>query len=274
MTEVLVRAEGLTRTFARGRRSADAVRDVTFDIRHGETLGLVGESGCGKTTVGRLLLRLDEPTTGRASYRGEDIAALSGKGLRAFRRRAQIVFQDPHASLNPRMTVGAALREVLHVHRLAGPVEAPHRVTELLERVGMSERDTERYPHELSGGQRQRVGIARALAVEPEFLVADEPVSALDVSVQAQILNLLQDLQADLGLTYLFISHDLSVVRQVSDRVAVMHEGRLVELSETEALFAEPGDPYTKALLAAVPRLRHGPPTEGSGADPAAQPIT
>ena len=274
MCEVLVRAERLTRTFTRSRRPVTAVRDVSFDIRRGETLGLVGESGCGKTTVGRLLLRLDRPTTGRVRYRDEDVGALEGDRLRAFRRCAQIVFQDPYGSLNPRMTVGGALREVLRVHGLAGRAEAPARVAELLELVGMSGSDGNRYPHEFSGGQRQRVGIARALAVEPEFVVADEPVSALDVSVQAQILNLLQDLQAELGLTYLFISHDLAVVRQLSDRVAVMFEGRIVELAETESLFVSPRDPYTRALLSAMPRMRPGAPGDDSGPNAEASKIT
>ena len=274
MCEVLVRAERLTRTFTRSRRPVTAVRDVSFDIRRGETLGLVGESGCGKTTVGRLLLRLDRPTAGRVRYRDEDVGALEGDRLRAFRRRAQIVFQDPYGSLNPRMTVGGALREVLRVHGLAGRAEAPARVAELLELVGMSGSDGNRYPHEFSGGQRQRVGIARALAVEPEFVVADEPVSALDVSVQAQILNLLQDLQAELGLTYLFISHDLAVVRQLSDRVAVMFEGRIVELAETESLFVSPRDPYTRALLSAMPRMRPGAPGDDSGPNAEASKIT
>lgn len=240
-------------SFGRGAGEVRAVDDVDLEIRRGETLGLVGESGSGKTTLGRTLVRLIEPTAGAAYFDGVDIFGLDRKGLQRFRRRVQIIFQDPYGSLNPRMTVGDTLREVLHVHRLARGAAADRRVRELLDLVGLSPSHAGRYPHEFSGGQRQRVGIARALAVEPEFIVCDEPVSALDVSVQAQILNLLLDLQGELGLTYLFIAHDLSVVEHLSDRIAVMYLGRIVEVGETEQVIGTPRHPYTKALLSAVP---------------------
>ncbi len=230
-----------------------AVDGVTFGIGEGETLALVGESGCGKSTTGRCVLRLIEPTSGGVTFSGVDVLSLRGKPLREKRRRMQIVFQDPFSSLNPRMRVGQAVGEPLRVHGLGSKVEIGERVRELLGFVGLRPGDADRLPHELSGGQRQRVGIARALALEPKLIVADEPVSALDVSVQAQIVNLMRDLQEKLGIAYLFISHDLSVVRHIAHRTAVMYLGRIVEVGATEQLFEDPRHPYTKALLSAVP---------------------
>src|SRR5687768_2239368 len=236
-----------------GNRVVKAVDGVTLDIYQGETLGLVGESGCGKSTLGRAVLRLTEPTSGQVLYRNKDLAQLSGRQLREQRRHLQIIVQDPYASLNPRMTVGQIVGEPLDTFRLARGREAEARVQELLETVGLSKRFIKRYPHEFSGGQRQRIGIARALAVDPDFIVADEPISALDVSIQAQIMNLLEKLRREKNLTYLFISHDLRAIRHVSDRVAVMYLGRLVEIADAKTIYVEPLMPYTKALISAVP---------------------
>jgi len=260
VTEPLLSVRNLKKTFpitrgvfARKVGEVRAVHDVSFDIMPGETLSLVGESGCGKTTTGRAILRLIEPTSGEVKFAGRDILKLNPAEMRALRREMQIIFQDPVSSLNPRMTVGAAIREGMTIHRLAEGSEADKRVERLLDEVGLRKEYATRYPHEFSGGQRQRIGIARALAVEPRFIVCDEPVSALDVSVQAQVINLLRDLQKERGLTYLFIAHDLSVVKHMSDRVAVMYLGKIVELAKGEDLYREPTMPYTQALLSAVP---------------------
>ena len=235
------------------KRVVKAVDGVSLDIFEQETLGLVGESGCGKSTLGRAILRLTEPTEGQVFYRDRDLAHLSQRQLREQRRHLQIIFQDPYASLNPRMTIGQIVGEPLETFRLARGREADKRVQELLETVGLSKRFIKRYPHEFSGGQRQRIGIARALAVDPDFIVADEPISALDVSIQAQIMNLLERLRREKNLTYLFISHDLRAIRHVSDRVAVMYLGKLVEIAESKTIYKEPLMPYTKALISAVP---------------------
>ena len=239
--------------FSRVSAHVRAVDGVTMWVRRGETLGLVGESGSGKSTTGRAILRLIEPTEGEIRFDGRDVRGMEAEELRALRRDAQIIFQDPFASLNPRMTVGDAIREVLKVHGLGRGEAADRRVRELLDTVGLLPSHANRYPHEFSGGQRQRVGIARALSVEPDFIVCDEPVSALDVSVQAQVVNLLEELQNELGIAYLFIAHDLSVVEHVSDRVAVMYLGRIVETADAAALTDDPKHPYTRALLSAVP---------------------
>jgi len=237
----------------RSGRVVKAVDGVTIDIYRGETLGLVGESGCGKSTLGRAILRLTEPTSGQVLYRDQDLAHLSQREMREHRRHLQIIFQDPYASLNPRMTVGQIIGEPLETFKLAKGREAEQRVQELLETVGLSKRFIKRFPHEFSGGQRQRIGIARALAVDPDFIVADEPISALDVSIQAQIMNLLKKLQREKNLTYLFISHDLRAIRHVSNRVAVMYLGKLVEIADAKTIYADPLMPYTKALISAVP---------------------
>lgn len=264
------------------RRQVGAIRavdGVTFDLHAGETLGLVGESGSGKSTAGRLVLNLETPTSGTVSFQGTTLGALGPEELRRHRRHMQMIFQDPYASLNPRIRVGRIVGEPLRIHGVGGAEEREARVAELLERVGLDPRAAARYPHEFSGGQRQRVGIARALATSPRLIVADEPISALDVSIQAQIVNLLDDLKEELGLTYLFIAHDLSMVRHISDRVAVLYLGRLVELGRTDDVFRQPLHPYTRALLSAIPvpdpareRERATAPLEGDVPNPAAPP--
>jgi len=263
VTAPLLQVEGLIKHFPTGGglitrpRMVRAVDGVSFDIAAGETLGLVGESGCGKTTVGRLVLRLLEPTGGAVRFDGQDLRALDAPGLRAMRRQMQIVFQDPMGALNPRMTVGDLITEPLVIHGVGDAVSRQRRLLELLGLVGLAGYHAARFPHEFSGGQRQRICIARALALNPRFVVCDEAASALDVSIQAQILNLLADLKAELGLTYLFISHDLGVIRHISDRVAVMYLGQIVEIGSKASVFAAPRHPYTRALLNAAPsRLR------------------
>jgi len=268
--DVLLAVQALEKRFPirRGilRREVGTVRavdGVSFEVRQGETLGLVGESGCGKSTTARAVLRLDPPTAGTVTFRGRDLGQLDPRHLRVARRDMQMIFQDPYASLNPRMTVAGAVREPLDIHRIGTAATRDERVAALLEQVGLSTDLADRYPHEFSGGQRQRVGIARALATSPSLIVADEPISALDVSIQAQIVNLLLDLKDSMGLTYLFIAHDLAMVRHVSDRVAVMYLGKLAELGPAEAVFLRPRHPYTRALVAAVPD-----PHAGAGAPP------
>ncbi len=239
--------------FGKTTAHVKAVDGVSFTLRKGETLGLVGESGSGKSTTGRAILRLIEPSGGRVRFDGQDVLTLGKKELRALRRRMQIIFQDPYASLNPRMTVGSIVGEPFAIHKIASGEERAHRVEALLMRVGLSADQMRRYPHEFSGGQRQRIGVARALALNPEFIIGDEPVSALDVSVQAQVINLLEDLQKEFGLSYLIIAHDLSVVRHISHCIAVMYLGKIVEIADNEALYGDPQHPYTEALLSAAP---------------------
>jgi oligopeptide transport system ATP-binding protein len=276
MSEPLLAVKNLTKEFDIGsgfllRKPGvvHAVDSVSFSISPGETLGLVGESGSGKSTTGRCILRLIEPTSGEVWFQGRNVGELDMNAFRALCRDMQIIFQDPFASLNPRMTVGTIIGEALTIHKLATSKEAfTDRVVELLETVGLQADHMHRYPHEFSGGQRQRIGIARALAVEPKLIICDEPVSALDVSIQAQVINLLEDLQGKLGLTYLFIAHDLSVVEHISHRVAVMYLGRIVEMGETRSLFAAPRHPYTQALLSAVPVLDPDEPRKRIELDP------
>jgi oligopeptide/dipeptide ABC transporter ATP-binding protein len=263
--EILLRATDVTKHYpVRGRRQVlRAVDGVSLEVRGGETLGVVGESGCGKSTLGRCLVRLTELTGGRVEFDGQDISTLSTRRLRPVRPGMQLVFQDPQASLNPRRRAGDIVAEPLLVHRYGDAAAVRRRVGELFDVVGLATAHLDRYPHEFSGGQRQRIGIARALATNPKLIVADEPVSALDVSIQAQVLNLLADLQEEFGLTYVFIAHDLGVVRHVSDRIAVMYLGEIVELAGTEALYANPAHPYTRALLSAVPDIDDGSLTDG-----------
>jgi peptide/nickel transport system ATP-binding protein/oligopeptide transport system ATP-binding protein len=258
--DTLVRVEHLTEYFPitggilqRRRGDVKAVDDVSFTIRRGETLGLVGESGCGKTTIGRLLLRLIEPTGGSITFDGQEITSLRGSALKPYRRRMQIIFQDPFASLDPRAPIGSSIGEGLRIHGMGTPAERRDKVGRMMELVGLQSYHARRYPHEFSGGQRQRIGIARALVLEPDLLVCDEPVSALDVSIQAQVLNLLRQLQRDLGLTYLFVAHNMGVVEHISDRVAVMYLGALAEIAPRDRIYDQPQHPYTIALLSAVP---------------------
>ena len=253
--EALLEVRNLVKHYRNGGTTIHAVNGVSFSVRQGETLGLVGESGCGKSTTGKVIVNLEQATSGEVTYRGQDLLTIPKRHRPAMRRRIQMVFQDPYGSLNQRMRVGRIIAEPLEVHRIGtSAVERRRRVEELLEQVGLDAGHAERFPHEFSGGQRQRIGIARALAVEPQLVVCDEPVSALDVSVQAQVINLLRRLQDTHGLSYLFIAHDLSVVHHISDRIAVMYLGSIVEQATTEALFERPTHPYTQALLSSIPK--------------------
>ena len=259
-TEDLVQVEHLVKYFPvraglmqRVVNWVKAVDDVSFTVKKGETLGMVGESGCGKTTIGRSMLRLVEPTSGSVQYDGRDVLKLRGNDLKDVRRHMQIIFQDPYASLDPRVPIGESVMEGLHIHKIGSPQERYDLMIETLKKVGLEDYHARRYPHEFSGGQRQRIGIARALALRPNFIICDEPVSALDVSIQSQVLNILKDLQKEFGLTYLFIAHNLSVVEHISDRVAVMYLGKMVELTSRDDLFKNPLHPYTKALMSAIP---------------------
>jgi oligopeptide transport system ATP-binding protein len=257
MPEMLLEVDGLRKDFIVGpmfrRKTVRAVRNVSFSVRRGETLGIVGESGCGKSTTGRLAIRLIEPTQGRIRFKGEDLRTVERHHMRELRRNLQIIFQDPFASLDPRMTVEAILREPLYIQGIGSDAERRERVRAIMAEVGLLASHASRYPHEFSGGQRQRIGIARSLILNPELIVADEPVSALDVSVQAQVLNLMQDIQQKHELSYIFISHDLSVVKHICDRVAVMYLGEIVETGDRDSLFSDPLHPYTQALMSAIP---------------------
>jgi oligopeptide/dipeptide ABC transporter ATP-binding protein len=251
--DTLIEVRNLKKFFNVGGNTLKAVNDISFEIKRGETLGVVGESGCGKSTAGRTMLRLYEPTGGDILFEGKSITKLNAQEMKAMRRNMQMIFQDPYASLNPRMTVGDIIGEALDIHGLASGEKRKQRIQELLSLVSLNPEHMNRFPHEFSGGQRQRIGIARALAVEPKFIVCDEPISALDVSVQAQVVNLLEQLQEKMGLTYMFIAHDLSMVKSISDRVAVMYLGKMVELAESDKLYEKPLHPYTQALLSAIP---------------------
>ena len=270
MSTVLLEAIDLVKHFPLRRRSDEvvhAVDGVSLEVLRGETLGIVGESGCGKSTLGRLLVRLHTPTSGTVTFDGKDITTLSRRALRPFRRELQMIFQDPYASLNPRKRVGQIVGDPFRIHRSGSPAEIRRKVLALLDVVGLAAHHVNRYPHEFSGGQRQRIGVARALALNPQLIVADEPVSALDVSIQAQVVNLLDDLQDEFSLTYVFIAHDLGVVRHVSDRIAVMYLGVIVELAPSDELYARPVHPYTEALLSAIPTIEmdeDGEPAKGT----------